>query len=92
VDLVERLNGDATLACTLLLPATHAEMKRARPGAAATPGGLVSTPPPPSPLPAVLLLGGFGLSQAEIDANVAELHATYEAVRAAFAEGSRLRR
>ena len=32
-------SGDATLACTLLLPATHAEMKRARSGAAA-PGRL----------------------------------------------------
>jgi pimeloyl-ACP methyl ester carboxylesterase len=41
-------------------------MKRARPGAGAphapvvSPGGLTLTPPPPTPLPAVLLLGGFG--------------------------------
>ncbi len=56
--------GDATLGCTLLLPATHAEMKRAPLGAAAapevSPGGLTLRPPPPTPLPAVLLLGGFG--------------------------------
>ncbi len=58
--------GDVTLACTLLVPATHAEMKRARPGApvphgpAVSPGGLTLTPPPPTPLPAALLLGGFG--------------------------------
>lgn len=58
-------SGDATLACTLLLPATHAEMKRARPGttvprAPAPSGGLTRMPPAPTPLPAALLLGGFG--------------------------------
>jgi hypothetical protein len=61
-------DGEATLACTLLLPATHAEVKRARPGraaspagsAAGTPGGLTFTPGTPTPLPAALLLGGFG--------------------------------
>ena len=57
--------GDATLACTLLLPATHAEMKRPRPGTpapapAVSPGGLMLSPLPPTPLPAALLLGGFG--------------------------------
>jgi pimeloyl-ACP methyl ester carboxylesterase len=59
-------DGGATLACTLLLPATHAQMTRTRPGAAtpAAPvvrvGELTFTPPPPTPLPAALLLGGFG--------------------------------
>jgi len=66
VELPRKIHtGDATLGCTLLLPATHAEMKR-RSGAAASrgpavaPGGLTFTPPPPTPLPAALLLGGFG--------------------------------
>ena len=57
--------GDATLGCTLLLPATHAEMKRARSartaqGPGVSPGGLTLRPAPPTPLPAALLLGGFG--------------------------------
>ena len=44
--------------------------------------------PPGRPLDAIIIeqeqasMRRFGLSQAEIDANVAELHATYEAVRA----------
>jgi pimeloyl-ACP methyl ester carboxylesterase len=59
-------SGDATLGCTLLVPETHAEMKRGRPGAVASrvpavsPGGLTLMPPRPAPLPAALLLGGFG--------------------------------
>jgi alpha-beta hydrolase superfamily lysophospholipase len=61
-------NGEATLGCTLLLPATHAEVTRSRPGPAASRPGATGDaegahsykPPPPPPLPAVLLLGGFG--------------------------------
>ena len=59
-------NGPA-LACTLLVPATHAQMERPRPGAAASRAraaadapGEHSFTPPPSPLPAALLLGSFG--------------------------------
>src|SRR5262249_18015241 len=63
-------SGEAALGCTLLLPATHAQVTRARPGAKASrsagagaadaPGEHTFTPPPPPPLPAALLLGGFG--------------------------------
>ena len=61
-------NGEAALGCTLLLPATHAEVKRSRSGATAARAGATADapgehsfrPPPPPPLPAALLLGGFG--------------------------------
>jgi alpha-beta hydrolase superfamily lysophospholipase len=61
-------NGEATLGCTLLLPATHAEVTRSRPGAAPSRAAATTEdegahsykPPPPPPLPAALLLGGFG--------------------------------
>jgi pimeloyl-ACP methyl ester carboxylesterase len=63
--------GGGVLGCTLLLPKTHASMKRGGGGkislattapAAATPGpgGLVVTPAPPRPLPGVVLIGAFG--------------------------------
>src|SRR5262249_59684897 len=59
--------GEGTLGCTLLVPATHAQVKRARPGAAARPhaaaaggaSGLSFTPDPPAPPPAALLPGGL---------------------------------
>jgi dienelactone hydrolase len=61
-------NGEATLACTLLVPTTHAQLERRPPGAAAararavadTPGEHSFKAPPPPPLPAALLLGDFG--------------------------------
>jgi hypothetical protein len=61
-------NGEATLACTLLVPKTHAELTSTRPGeaksragaAADDPGAHSYGPPPPPRLPAALLLGGFG--------------------------------
>lgn len=61
-------NGEAALGCTLLLPATHAEIKRSRSGGTAARAGATADapgehsfrPPPPPPLPAALLLGGFG--------------------------------
>jgi len=60
-------DGEATLGCTLLLPKTHAEIKRAKSGAAsaraeatANGAGAHSYGPPTTPLPAALLLGGFG--------------------------------
>ena len=61
-------SGEAALGCTLLLPATHAEIKRSRSGATGAragatpdaPGEHSFRPPPPPPLPAALLLGGFG--------------------------------
>jgi len=61
-------NGEATLGCTLLLPTTHAEVTRSRPGAGPSHAGATADAegahsykaPPPPPLPAVLLLGGFG--------------------------------
>jgi alpha-beta hydrolase superfamily lysophospholipase len=61
-------SGEATLGCTLLLPKTHAEFRRAKPGAVgsrpgAAPvasGAYTYEPPPPPPLPAALLLGDFG--------------------------------
>jgi alpha-beta hydrolase superfamily lysophospholipase len=61
-------SGEATLGCTLLLPRTHAEVKSGRLGAAASRAGArpdasgahTYEAPPPPPLPAALLLGGFG--------------------------------
>ena len=61
-------NGEATLGCTLLVPATHAQVKISKAGAAAARAGAKSDapgehsfePPPPPPIPAALLLGGFG--------------------------------
>jgi dienelactone hydrolase len=62
-------NGEATLACTLLVPTTHAQLQRPRPGGAAAarprptaeaPGEHSFRPPPPPPLAAALLLGDFG--------------------------------
>jgi pimeloyl-ACP methyl ester carboxylesterase len=65
--------GGGTLGCTLLVPKTHASIKRGSggkislvsttPAAAATkpgPGGLMVTPEPPKPLPGVVLIGAFG--------------------------------
>jgi alpha-beta hydrolase superfamily lysophospholipase len=63
---VQGAGGTATLACTLLVPRTHAEMKRGRKPVApaavapAAPGGLTITPEAPRPLPGVVLLSGFG--------------------------------
>jgi dienelactone hydrolase len=57
-------SGEATLACTLLVPATHAQFERARATAAARDRVTVNSSGElavkPQPLPAALLLGGFG--------------------------------
>jgi hypothetical protein len=69
----------------------HAEGAIVAPMVAARTSGvraLALMAPPGRPLDAIIIdqeqasMRRFGLSQAEIDANVAELHATYEAVRA----------
>src|SRR4029077_6029583 len=51
-------DGTATLGCTLLVPRTHAALKRTGPGPEPT---LAK----PEPLPAVVLLGGFGAQDRE---------------------------
>jgi pimeloyl-ACP methyl ester carboxylesterase len=68
-------DGTATLGCTLLVPRTHAALKRTGPGPKPTlakpelgadaNGGLAIAPARPEPLPAVVLLGGFGAQDRE---------------------------
>jgi uncharacterized protein len=60
-------SGQPALACMLLVPTTHAQLERPRPGAASharapadAPGEHSFKPPPPPPLAAALLLGSFG--------------------------------
>ena len=61
-------NGQPALACILLVPATHAQLERPRPGGAPSrprvtsgaPGEHTFSAPAPPPLPAALLLGSFG--------------------------------
>jgi pimeloyl-ACP methyl ester carboxylesterase len=84
--------GGATLACTLLVPVTHAKMQRqtkkpakeAKASAPAAPGALTFEPAPPEPLPAVVLLGDFGGQDREGNsAGPGDFHLFFDAVLAA---------
>lgn len=68
--------GAATLACTLLVPRTHAGMKRDARGAVKAPapeaqsiGGLTFTPEGPQPLPAILFVTGSGPQDRDEDSS-----------------------
>jgi len=85
-------NGEAALACTLLVPSTHAQIERSRPrpsasrpGASAdAPGEHSFRPPPPPPLPAALLLGSFGPQDRDGNsAGAGDFHASFLAALAA---------
>ena len=63
--------GEAKLGCSLLVPRSHAEVKKRNAAPPhqkpATVGGIVYTPEPPKPLPAVLLLSDAGVRDRDGD-------------------------
>jgi hypothetical protein len=86
-------SAGATLACTLLLPVTHAQMQRptsrAKQGAAAAPaapssGALMFVPEAPQPLPGVVLTSDFGSQDRDGNsAGPGDFHLFFGAVLAA---------
>jgi pimeloyl-ACP methyl ester carboxylesterase len=86
-------SAGVTLGCTLLLPATHAQMQRptknlkkvAAPAPAAPASSVLAfVPDPPQPLPGVVLLGDFGSQDREGNsAGPGDFHLFFNAVLAA---------